>query len=160
MTGAPTTTTWLNDKEMRAWRGYIQTISVLEVALEADLAKDGLTTGDYQVLVYLSEREDRCMRMCDLATLLNLTPSGLTRRLDGLVKAGYVMRQQSDEDRRVNMAVLTDVGFAKLVACAPEHVMSVRRNFIDLLTPEQIDTLGDVFTALAKYHNTPFVSQG
>lgn len=157
---APTSTdvNWLTESEMRAWRGYIQTIAVVDLALGADLAAVDLTMGDYQVLVYLSERDDRSMRMCDLAELLNLTPSGLTRRLDGLVTAGFVERRQSSEDRRVNMAVLTDAGFKKLVAVAPDHVKSVRRNFIDLLTPEQIRVLGDVFSALAKYHHTPFVS--
>ena len=46
----------------------------------------GLTMGDYEVLVRLSEADDHRMRMCDLAGQLRLSPSGLTRRLDGLVQ--------------------------------------------------------------------------
>ena len=79
---------WLDDEEMAAWRRYAETVVDLNAALEADLAPHGLTLGDYQVLVYLSEADDRAMRMCDLAGALQLSPSGLTRRLDGLVKAG------------------------------------------------------------------------
>jgi DNA-binding MarR family transcriptional regulator len=105
--------------------------------------------GDYQVLVYLSEQLDARMRMCDLAGLLNLSPSGLTRRLDGLVRAGAVDRDPSPEDRRVTLALLTPKGRALLEKVAPSHVMSVRRHFIDALTPQQIDVLGDVFEALA-----------
>ena len=71
-----------------AWRAYAETVFDLNAALEADLAPHGLTLGDYQVLVYLSEADDHSMRMCDLADRLQLSPSGLTRRLDGLVRAG------------------------------------------------------------------------
>ena len=141
---------WLNQREMRAWRGYVETIGDLQNALEADLADVGLTVGDYQVLVYLSEREDSRMRMCDLAGLLHLSPSGLTRRLDGLVRMGAVARDPSPEDKRVTLAVLTPSGRRLLEKVAPTHVMSVRTHFIDALTPQQIDVLGDVFDALAR----------
>ena len=73
---------------MAAWRTYAETVVDLNAALEADLAPHGLTLGDYQVLVYLSEADDHAMRMCDLAARLQLSPSGLTRRLDGLVRPG------------------------------------------------------------------------
>lgn len=141
---------WLDKREMRAWRGYIETIGDLQNALEGDLAGVGLAVGDYQVLVYLSERDDARMRMCDLAELLHLSPSGLTRRLDGLVRMGAVAREPSPEDRRATLAVLTPSGRRLLEKVAPRHVMSVRRHFIDALTPQQIDVLGDVFEALAR----------
>lgn len=141
---------WLNAREMRAWRGYIETIGDLQNALEGDLADVGLAVGDYQVLVYLSEQVDGRMRMCDLAVLLHLSPSGLTRRLDGLVRMGAVARDPSPEDRRVTLAVLTPKGRRLLESVAPRHVMSVRRHFIDALTPSQIDVLGDVFETLAR----------
>lgn len=141
---------WLNTREMRAWRGYIETIGDLQNALESDLSDVGLAVGDYQVLVYLSEREDERMRMCDLATMLHLSPSGLTRRLDGLVRMGAVAREPSPEDRRATLAVLTPSGRRLLEKVAPRHVMSVRKHFIDALTPQQLDVLGDVFEALSR----------
>lgn len=141
---------WLNQREMRAWRGYIETIGGLQNALEGDLTDEGLAVGDYQVLVYLSERPDGRMRMCDLAELLHLSPSGMTRRLDGLVRLGAVAREPSPQDRRVTLAVLTASGRRLLERVAPRHVMSVRRHFIDALTPHQIDVLGDVFEALGQ----------
>ena len=78
-------TTWLSASEMRAWRNFIESVSILTAAIESDLAPFGLTNGDYEVLVRLSEADDERLRMCDLATVLLLSPSGLTRRLDGLV---------------------------------------------------------------------------
>ena len=73
-------TTWLSTSEMRAWRNFIESISTLTAALENDLSPYGLTMGDYEVLVRLSEADDQRLRMCDLATSLQLSPSGLTRR--------------------------------------------------------------------------------
>ncbi|MFM7755671.1 MAG: MarR family winged helix-turn-helix transcriptional regulator, partial [Actinomycetota bacterium] len=93
-------------------------------------------------------------RMCDLAEKLHLSPSGLTRRLDGLVTMGAVNRRPSDEDRRVTMGGLTPKGWDLLQRIAPEHVDSVRRHFIDLLTPAQLDVLGDVFDALRVHLRT------
>ena len=87
---------WLNETEAVAWRAFIESVGDLTAAFEAGLAEHGLTLGDYQVLVYLSEADGRSMRMCDLADALRLSPSGLTRRLDGLVKGGLVARQRSE----------------------------------------------------------------
>jgi DNA-binding MarR family transcriptional regulator len=141
-------TNWLTAREMTAWRTYIETYGDLISAIERDLAAHGLTLGDYQVFVYLSETPDRSMRMCDLADLLQLSPSGLTRRLDGLVKAGFVTREPSTDDRRVMLATLTPSGFAALEAAAPDHVASVRRHVFDHLDDDQVDALASIFQAI------------
>jgi len=142
-------TKWLSPREMRGWRAYAETNNHLLAALEADLSPHGLTLGDYEVLVILSESPEQRMRMCDLSSRLGLSPSGLTRRLDGLVKLGYVSRQPSTSDRRVMLATLTDKGLDAMHAAVADHVASVRQRLIDRLTPEQIDTLGDIFTSVA-----------
>jgi DNA-binding MarR family transcriptional regulator len=139
------TTTWLSPSEMRAWRNFIESAGTMTAALETDLAPFGLTMGDYEVLVRLSEAEEERLRMCDLATALHLSPSGLTRRLDGLVKNGLVERIASPSDRRVMFAALTNAGHTKLVEAAPDHVASVRNRFFRGLTKEQIRSIGDIF---------------
>jgi len=143
-----TTVPWLDDREMTAWRSYIETVVDLNSALEADLAEHGLTMGDYQVLVFLCEAEGRAMRMCDLAARLQLSPSGVTRRLDGLVRVGLVERRPSTSDRRVMLAVLTPHGVDHLAVTAPDHVRSVRRHILDRLDAEDVDALGRIFTRI------------
>src|SRR6185295_15509134 len=138
-------TTWLSASEMRAWRNFIESVNIMTAAMESDLQPFGLTLGDYEVLVRLSEAEDERMRMCDLATILQLSPSGLTRRLDGLVTTGLVERVASPADRRVMFAALTEAGRAKLAEAAPDHVASVRNRFFKGLTRDQIRALGDIF---------------
>ena len=136
---------WLNEAEQQSWRNFIVTVHDLTTALETDLAPQGLTMGDYEVLVWLSEAEHDRMRMCDLAGKLQLSPSGLTRRLDGLVKSGWVDRASCSSDRRVMYAHLTDTGRAKMISAAPHHVASVRRHVIDPLGAEGMAQLGDLF---------------
>ena len=145
MTTQTDSTRWLDDTEMAAWRSYAETVVDLNAALEADLAPHGLTLGDYQVLVHLSEADDHEMRMCDLASRLQLSPSGLTRRLDGLVSTGLVERVANPADRRVMFAALTEKGFDKLTEAAPDHVASVRNRFLKGLTRDQIRELGTIF---------------
>jgi len=113
--------------------------------MESDLQPFGLTLGDYEVLVRLSEAEDERMRMCDLAVALQLSPSGLTRRLDGLVSTGLVERVANPADRRVMFAALTAKGYDKLAEAAPDHVASVRNRFLKGLTRDQIRELGTIF---------------
>src|SRR6478609_6060597 len=139
------TTDWLSDEEQRTWRGLVQLMLELQAEQEQVLADaHGISEGEYGVLVSLSEAEDRRLRMCDLAAMLRLSPSGLTRRIDGLAKQGFVTREASSCDRRAMYAVLTDAGMAKLESAAPTHVQAVRRSLIDHLSPEEIRTLGDV----------------
>lgn len=142
-------TQWLDSDEMFAWRNFIETVGKVLADIDGDLMNEhGLTGGDYEVFVFLSEAPDRAMRMCDLADKLRLSPSGLTRRLDGLVKAGYVLREPCPDDRRATLARLTDVGLAKHAAAAAAHVAHVRRHLLDHLTRAELLGLGNAFVAI------------
>jgi DNA-binding MarR family transcriptional regulator len=155
MTSVPNATRWLNPVEMEAWRSYVDCINDLNNVLETDIAPFGLTMGDYEVLVRLSAHPERRMRMCDLAGELRLSPSGLTRRLDGLVSSGHVSREASGDDRRVMLAVLTDGGYHLLESAAPFHVAGVREHFIDLLTPDEVEAVASAFTKIRAALGTP-----
>ena len=138
-------TKWLTPEELRSWRNYILTTRDLEAALAADLAPHGLAHGDYEVLVRLSEASGQRMRMCDLSAALQLSPSGLTRRLDAMVRSGLVSRASCEADRRVMYAHLTPAGVAKLKEAAPSHVASVRRHVLEPLGAEGMAQLGELF---------------
>ena len=149
-------TPWLDEEEMRAWRGLVEVYADVHAALTAELQEEfGFDEGDYGVLVNLSEAPDRRLRMCDLAERLHLSPSGLTRRLDGLVRLGLVAREPSAADRRVTLAVLTDAGVAALDAAAPTHVDGVRRHFLGHLSRTQVRQLGNVFDTLRRRRSGP-----
>jgi DNA-binding MarR family transcriptional regulator len=138
-------TQWLSPAEMAAWRTYIETTGDLMRAIEKDLAPFGLDRGDYQLLAMLSEAPDQRLRLCDLADSLRLTRSGLTRRMEGVLKKKLVARVQSDEDGRVAYAHITPKGFDLLKTVAPKHLESVRRLMVDLLTPTEIKAVASAF---------------
>ncbi len=139
---------WLDDDEMATWLLMVEVNTAIQAAIEEDLTPHGLTSGDYGVLARLSDSPDHRLRMCDLAEVLHVSPSGLTRRLDGLVRDGFVAREPSADDRRVMLAVLTDDGYKKLQDVAPDHVATVRRQFIDHLSRSQLRNMSAALRAV------------
>lgn len=143
-------TKWLNSAEMAAWRSFIGTTGDLMKAIEKDLEPFGLDRGDYQLLAMLSETPDHKLRMCDLAESLRLTRSGLTRRMEGVLKKKLVTRVQSADDGRVAYVQMTAKGMELLKKAAPHHLESVRRLMIDILNPNEIKAIGTAFNKIAE----------
>src|SRR5258707_11546954 len=140
---------WLTEPELRAWQALIGVTSGVMATLDNELqAEHGLSFGDYEVLVHLSEAPGRAIRMSELATRLRLSPSGITRRIDGLVKGGLVERRPCPNDRRGSNAVLTALGLKTLKTAAPTHVRGVRAHFVDRLTDAQLEELTSALAAI------------
>jgi DNA-binding MarR family transcriptional regulator len=134
---------------MQAWRALLRTTTGLLAVLDNELqAEHGLSLGEYEVLVHLSEAPERALRMVDLSSRLHLSPSGITRRIDGMVKRGFVERQQCPSDRRGSYAVLTEVGMKQLETAAPTHVRGVREHFVDRLGERQLAALTAALSAV------------
>jgi DNA-binding MarR family transcriptional regulator len=118
-------------------------------ALEGQLQREaGLTHMGYLVLATLSEREDRRLQMSQLAKKASASLSRLSHVVARLESQGLVRRERDPDDGRVQIAVLTDDGFAKIVAAAPGHVEAVRSLVFDRLTPPQIRQLSKLCDAL------------
>ena len=141
---------WLTEPEMLAWRSLLHATTGLLAMLDNDLrAEHGLTFGDYEVLVHLSEEPGHAIRMSELAGRLHLSPSGITRRIDGLVKSGLVERTPCPNDRRGSNAVLTPLGVKALGTAAPTHLRGVRDYFIDRLSDRQLAQLTAALSSIA-----------
>ena len=147
-------TRWLSAEEMRAWRGFITTSQDLQRAVERDLLQFGLDGGDYQLLAMLSEAPDKQLRMCDLANVLRLTRGGVTRRLKGVLDAGFVERIIDENDRRSVYAHLTPAGWSLIKRVAPRHVGVVRKFMMDLLSPQEIRAMGNAFAKISANLNS------
>ena len=141
---------WLNSAEMKAWRGFVNTSSDLLNLIARDLEPFGIDGGDYQLLAMLSEAPDQKLKMCDLAERLRLSRSGLTRRIDGVLKAKYVAQVRDNQDGRVIFAHLTKKGFEFIKKVAPHHLESVRSRMIDLLSSTEIHAFVSGFEKIAK----------
>lgn len=140
---------WLDDAEQRAWRNFLRGQAKVLDAVNHDAVEEAdITLNEYEVLVRLSESENRCTRMSTLANDLVHSRSRLTHTVTRLEAAGYVERFPCPEDRRGIVCSLTDAGFAKLEQAAPFHVGSVRRHMVDVLDREEFLELGRIFTKL------------
>jgi DNA-binding MarR family transcriptional regulator len=136
---------WLSDEEQAAWRPFVALLFRMPAALDAQLQKDaGISNFEYLVLSSLSEAPGRTLRMSELAAMASGSLSRLSHVVSRLESRGWVRREACPGDGRFINAVLTDDGWAKVVATAPGHVVAVRRLLIDVLTPDQLRELGAI----------------
>lgn len=139
----------LTNAEQRVFVGLVRAHVATTRRLSADLETGhGLTLNDYEVLLYLSHAPDRMMRRVDLARSVLLTPSGITRLLEGLERSGYVERKKCESDARVTYACLTDAGLAKLKEASESHVEEIRSHFGERFSDEELDTLQELLSRL------------
>lgn len=136
---------WLTDREQRAWQAYRRMFLLLNAQLARDLGQDsGLSEPDYDVLSSLGAGPRHRRRISDLADHMLWSRSRLSHHLARMEKRGLVMREECDTDGRGAIVALTEDGLLTLDKAAPLHVESVRRHFIDLLEPEQIDAFAGI----------------
>lgn len=120
-------------------------------ALNADLvASHGLTINDYETLLLLARAEDGRLRRVDLAEGLLLTPSGVTRLLNGLEAVGLVGKAECPGDARVTYAVLTEAGREKLEDASPGHLTAIRTLFEERFSPAELDVLAGLLARLSE----------
>jgi DNA-binding MarR family transcriptional regulator len=136
--------------ELAPWVSFLRAHATIIRELSAELvAKHGLTINDYEVLLRLAHAPDKRMRRVDLAQEVLLSPSGITRLLVGLERAGLVERAACESDARVVYAQLTPAGNTKLRAAAKTHVADIRRVFLDRFDEEEREALGELLGRLS-----------
>ncbi|BCJ44659.1 MarR family transcriptional regulator [Actinoplanes ianthinogenes] len=142
---------WLTDEQQASWRRLVEVLVKVPAALEAQLQRDaGLTHMGYLVLMTLSEHPDRRLPMSHLAKRACASLSRLSHVVARLEQQGWLRRERDQQDGRVQIAVLTDAGYAKVVASAPGHAEAVQQLIFDRLTPAQARQLGKLAEALLK----------
>ena len=129
--------------------GLLRAHAATRRTLDAELqAAHGLTVVGFEALLLLSRAEQRALRRVDLARGLGLTPSGVTRLLDGLEREGLVAKRTCEVDARVTYAVLTDAGLERLERASCSHVGSVRALFEERYSAEELETLAELLGRL------------
>jgi DNA-binding MarR family transcriptional regulator len=137
-------TRWLDADEQAMWRAFFDMRRHLDRALENQLAEFQLSHADYTVLVVLSETDSHGMRVRDLGSRISWESSRLAHHLRRMEQRGLVTRGEHASDRRGTMVLITSAGMAAIRDAAPGHVEAVRRYFVDLLSPAEIEMLTSV----------------
>ena len=144
-------TRWLDAEEQKAWRAWLYSAQLLQDRLDRELTHGtGISHAYYEILVALSETPGRMMRMSELADRCLSSRSRLSHAVSRLEERGWVRRDRHPTDRRGAVAVLTDDGYAAVVAAAPGHVAAVREVFFDRVDEAQLAVLREVFEELAE----------
>jgi len=140
---------WLTDEQQHTWRRFVEVLVRVPAALETQLQRDaGLTHMAYIVLSALSEQPDRRLAMSKLAKQVSASLSRLSHVVARLEAQGWVRRERDPEDGRVQIAVLTEAGFAKVVESAPGHAEAVQQLIFDRLSAAQMRQLAKLADAL------------
>ena len=110
--------------------------------LQRHLLQDsGLTEADYEILAVLSEHPAGRMPAQELCALLQWEKSRLSHQARRMQEQGLIVREPNPADARSAMICLLPAGRRAIEDAAPRHVRNIRRHFIDLLTPAELDIL-------------------
>ena len=134
---------------LETWVQWLRAHAALTRQLNTDLVSEhGLTINDYEVLLHLSKAPEGVLKPVELSARVVLTPSGITRLLAGLERAGLVARLDCPADRRVSYAQLTEDGRAKLRKASGTHLAGVGEQFTGRFTAEELETLSELLGRL------------
>ena len=138
--------------ELRIWRDFIETGDALRAEMAARLQRDsGLSTGDYAVLLALSEADGTRLRSSELAAHIGWERSRLSHHLGRMERRGLIRREECATDSRGAEVVLTPAGDESFRAANRPHLRDIREIFVDALTPAQLAAAGEIAAALREH---------
>ncbi len=135
----------LEGEDLETWASLATVLEWLPAALDAQLQRDaGLTHFEYGVLYALASAPGRTLRMSVLAGYANSSLSRLSRAVTRLETREWVRRTPDPDDGRYTLAILTDLGAAKVDDATPGHVRTVHHLVLDRLTVAQRRQLREI----------------
>ncbi|KAA9144642.1 MarR family transcriptional regulator [Microbacterium lushaniae] len=139
-------------EELAIWRAHIETFEIVRARIESRLQHDSqLSSGDYRVLLALSEAESKALRSSELARQIDWERSRLSGQLGRMEKRGLVRREPCEEDARGSRVFLTDEGARAFRASTLPHLRAIKEVFVDAFTPEQLTRLGEAAAAMRRH---------
>jgi DNA-binding MarR family transcriptional regulator len=129
--------------QLTVWRGILRYHAKATATVSSRLQSEvGLTLAEFEVLA-------QRLPMSELARMVVLTASGITRMIDRLVDRNLVERQSVRSDGRVQHAVLSDEGAQLVAKASVVHADAVTAVFGGRLSSAQLAQLFEISAALA-----------
>lgn len=95
----------------------------------------------YDTLLALEEAPNQRLTMSELADRVVLSPSGVTRLVDRLVKQGLVKREANPDDGRSSFAAITPAGLNLRLEVWPHLQDALTQEFASKISLQQADQL-------------------
>lgn len=142
--------------ELRIWRDYIETAEALRAQMYARMQQDfALSSGDYVVLLALSEAEGNRLRSSEIATRIDWDRSRVSHHLGRMEKRDLVRREACADDSRGSDVILTNAGADAFRRSTIPHLRDIHELFINALSPAQLAAVADITHTLQKHLNRP-----
>ena len=151
MATATTTTTLprLLPDEADAWFGVLNAQAALVRAVDAELlAAHRLSCSSHEILYRLAHSEEGHLSIGELGAAVVISPSRVSRVVDGMTAMGLVERVACPTDARVSHVVITEAGRTALPEIEGTFQRAVREHFLDRLTPTQVRQLAAIMRRL------------
>jgi DNA-binding MarR family transcriptional regulator len=139
----------LSADEADAWFGVLNAQTALVRAVDADLySAHRLSCSSHEVLYRLAHAEEGRRSIGELGAAVVISPSRVSRVVDGLAALGLVERVRCPTDARVAHVVITEAGRETLPDIESTFQRAVREHFLDRLTPTQVRQLAAIMRRL------------
>lgn len=138
--------------ELAAWREYIEAADEMKRAVSVAMqSQSGISSGDYSVLLALSEADGHRLRSSVLADDIGWERSRLSHHLGRMEKRGLVGRERCGDDNRGAWVVITPEGSSMFRTASAAHFRVIRRLFVDALGPDELDGVRTASAALRRH---------
>jgi DNA-binding MarR family transcriptional regulator len=133
-------------EEFAAWRGMLRVHSAVFRELDRQLlAGHGFGIDSYGVMITLVGAPARKVAIGELGLRRNLSPSGISRSVDRLVKLGLVERANNPDDGRSLLVGLTANGLRRLREAQVSHHRIVREMLLSHLDQRDLKRLAELW---------------
>ncbi|MGH8969955.1 MAG: MarR family winged helix-turn-helix transcriptional regulator [Actinomycetes bacterium] len=127
-------------------------VVALHARVEGELARalqrrHGIGLSEYRALDRLAAAEDGELRMQELAELIGLNQSSVSRLVVRLESAGLTRRTLCPDDRRGVYTVITEEGRARLAGAHPTYEETLRSSLDQAASDHQLGDLVAVMRA-------------
>jgi DNA-binding MarR family transcriptional regulator len=144
---------YLTDEQERIWYRLTETYDAVLTALDAGmLAEHHLSLSAFEALMHITHAEDGAISISDLAELVRLSPSQVSRIAIDLEHKGLVERQRSAIDSRSTEVAVTDAGRAQLQKAAPTYLSTIRSYLFEGLAARDVKQLARILEQIQATH--------
>ncbi|WP_067778682.1 MarR family winged helix-turn-helix transcriptional regulator [Actinomyces vulturis] len=142
--------------QWETWKNFIYTSSHILAAADSDLqhSKDPAITmslSDFDVLATLKSAPDHALPMAELRATVLVTTSGFSRSIRRLIERKWIVKIQSETDRRCYSLQLTSAGLNALACVRDRHHALVSQSFMDVFSDEEMATLSTLLKKLSTH---------
>jgi DNA-binding MarR family transcriptional regulator len=145
----PTVRAFLTAEEEHAWFALLEIHDALVRALDARLLEEhNLSLSAFKAIMHITHAEAGSISVSDLAELVRLSPSQVSRIAIDLERRGLVERQRSASDSRSTEVAITDAGRAQLQVAAPTYLSTIHAHLFDGLPERDVKQLARILARI------------